>query len=133
MQIANLSAQPRRRPPRLGGLAAPARRLRVVVDSASNVQRARLVAELEPLLVAGPFELSNDDGPDVAQPLVRISTDGELGEELELRAETKGSAAASTLVFELVQSLAHAAFGVHVTFSGNSPQRRHAASRRNRR
>ncbi len=131
MEIANLSAQPRRRAPRLGGLAAP-RRLRVVVDT-SNAQRGRLVAELERLLVAGPFELSNGDGPDVAQPFVRISTDGELGQDLELRAETKGSAAASTLVFELVQALAHAAFGVHVTFSGNSPQRRHAASRRNRR
>lgn len=136
MQIANLSAQPRRRAPRFQAAALPARRLRVVVEARSEAERARLFAELEQVSRAGRFELTTGEAFDVVPPLVRISAEGELGHDLELCAQTNGSGAASTLVFEFVQSLAQAAFSVHVTFSDKSlksPQRRHAASQKSHR
>lgn len=136
MEIAHLSAQPRRRAPRFQAVGLPARRLRVVVEARSEAERARLLTQLEQVPLASPFELTTAEAFDVSPPLVRISAQDELGHDLELRAESNGSAAASTLVFELVQSLAHAAFGVHVTFSEKSrksPQRRHAASQKSHR
>ncbi|HET9929582.1 MAG TPA: hypothetical protein VFQ35_02795 [Polyangiaceae bacterium] len=132
MQIATLSAVPRRRAPRL--LARPdERRLCVIVDVHAEAARERLVAELERLPLPASVEMLRADEAVGLSPRVRIAADAEIEGELELHAETHGSGRDAALVFELVQALAQGSFAVHVTFSETRSPRQLGFSSTNRR
>lgn len=131
MQIATLSAQPRRRAPRYP-LAAAGQRLQVRLDPASAPPLERLEAALSRFPLAGSLDWIGGAGSELEarSPSVWVSAASGVESELELRATTGGSERDCALVFELVQALSEASFGVHVTFSEKGAQRRAHAGRR---
>lgn len=130
MQIATLSAQPRRRAPRFS--VSPAReRLRLELDASTASQRERLENALSRLVLAGSLEwVPSGAELSARSPRVTVSTSGHIETELELCASNTESERASALVFEVVQALAEASFGVHVTFSEKRAQRQATGGRK---